>query len=647
MKDLVILGTDTDAGKTTVALMCLSRFADRFEYWKPVETGVSDSETIARLVPRATVHPRGVGLVAPVAPPLAARLEGTTIPVSTELGKLRPAPIAPRTLLIESFGNPFSPLTEVELQIDWIRTLDAESILVASSRLGAIGRTLSTLAALEAHGVRPLAVVLLGEPDPFAEEKVRQWRPTLTVVSLVPPPEWTADAIQQAASQQTGHLNELFLAYETRETRSPAAQKKADVEQILALDRSSVWHPYTPLMGVGAPLVCTGAQDEFLQLADGRRVIDGISSWWTIQHGHRFPPLMEALRNAAEAIDHVIFAGVTHPWACELAERMLASVPWPRGGRVFYSDNGSTAVEVALKLAYQYWCHAEQPNRRRFIGFEHGYHGDTFGAMAVSRDPLFFGRFEPLLFQADILPLDPNRVDEFLRLHAHETAAVILEPFVQGAGGMRMHSSETLRQIHQAARDHGVLFIADEVMTGGGRTGSLWAFEQAAIVPDLICAGKTLAGGILPLAATLIGPPIVDAFASPDRARTFFHGHSFTAHPLACAVACENWRRLESKEFLEAPLAFEIFWKSRLETLRSHPRVRDLRVRGSIVAIELDVDGGYLASVATALRETCLAHGVLLRPLGNVLYAMPPFRTSHESLHRIATAIESAIGNST
>src|SRR5262249_2647787 len=264
-----------------------------------------------------------------------------------------------------------------------------------------------------------------------------------------------------------------------------------------------------------APLACVGAQDELLYLADGRRVIDGISSWWTILHGHRYPPLMAALREASAAFDHVHFAGVTHQPAVELADLLLETMPG-RGGRVFYSDNGSTAVEVALKMAYQFWCHHGEPERTRFVGFEHGYHGDTFGSMAVSRDPVFFGRFEPLLFQADILPLDPVHLDEHLHKHREQIAAVILEPLVQGAGGMRMHSPETLRQIVDITHRHGVLFVADEVMTGGGRTGTLWAHQSGGVTPDLLCASKTLAGGVLPLAATLVAPAIVDAFRTAD-----------------------------------------------------------------------------------------------------------------------------------
>jgi adenosylmethionine-8-amino-7-oxononanoate aminotransferase len=407
-------------------------------------------------------------------------------------------------------------------------------------------------------------------------------------------------------------------------------------------------------------LVSVAAQDEFLRLADGRRIIDAISSWWTILHGHRNPTLMAALREATESFDHVHFAGVTHRPAVELAELLLSTAPWPAGGRAFYSDNGSTAVEVALKMAYQYWCHQKEARRTLFVGFENGYHGDTFGAMAVSRDPVFFGQFEPLLFQAEIIPLSAESLHNTLTRRRGEVAAVIIEPLVQGAGGMRLHTPAVLHDLAEVARRHEVLFIVDEVMTGGGRTGTLWAHQAAGIVPDLICAAKTLAGGVLPLAVTLAAPTIVAAWETTDRRRTFFHGHSFTAHPVACAVAVANWTMLTASgergyvsapslgpvtqpRSLRIPQQMEAFWNARLEPLRTQPRVRDVRVCGIIAAVELNVPGGYLADAGRRVRRQCLEQGVLLRPLGSVLYAMPPFCTSLASLEQIAEAILQAV----
>ena len=634
MADLIILGTDTDAGKTTFALLWMSAFAGDYGYWKPVETGPSDSENVHRLFPGAHVHPPVQRFDEPVAPSLAARQSGATVWPAQRLAAARPSETG-KLLLIETFGSPFSPLNDDELQIELIRELAAPSVLVSSSKLGAIGRTMQTIEALTSRGLTPHAIVLIGPTDPYAEQELRKWNAAMCVVSLQPPQAWTTAGLRGAAIDQHENLTAL--------RRSLLATIEASDDDLVKRDRRAVWHPYTSLRDSSQPLPVVRAQDEFLFLDDGRRIIDGVSSWWTILHGHREPILMQALADASRQIDHVLFAGATHPWGVELAELLLQSMPWS-GGRVFYSDNGSTAVEVALKMAYQFWHQMGQAQRTRFVGFRHGYHGDTFGAMAVSRDPVFFGRFEPLLLQADIVPLDPEVLDWHLQLHASQTAAVIVEPLVQGAGGMRMHSPETLWQLFEVARKHGVLFIADEVMTGGGRTGTLWAHQAAGIAPDLVCAAKTLAGGVLPLAATLASPMIVAGFDNDDRSRTFFHGHSFTAHPLACAVAVANWKcALPSR--LQRPLELEAFMVKALETLRDHRCVKDVRVRGGISAIELDVSGGYLADIGQRMRQSCLDRNVLLRPLGNVLYAMPPYCTSEESLVRIVDAMKCAISS--
>jgi adenosylmethionine-8-amino-7-oxononanoate transaminase len=640
--DWIILGTDTDAGKTTLALLWMSAFGDSYEYWKPVETGPSDSESLRTLVPQAMVHPPRQRFDAPVAPQLAAEQQGKQVLGVSQLAAARPTPGPGRRLLIETFGSPFSPLNRQCLQLDLIRYMGGRRLLVTSSTVGAIGRILQCIAALESQFLKPHAIVLVGVPDHYAIGEIQK-RSSLEVFSLQPPESYDAYAVRRTAEAQRPVLVNIELSL--GHALPPSSVAKYDLSSVVALDRAAVWHPYTSLRELDDPLPCTGAHYEFLDVVQGgrrRRLIDAISSWWTILHGHRHPPLMQALAAAADRIDHVHFAGVTHEPAVEFAEWLLRSVGW-QGGRVFYSDNGSTAVEVALKMAYQFWCHHGEPERTRFVGFEHGYHGDTFGAMAVSRDLVFFGRFEPLLMQADILPLDPNRLDEHLGAKRGQVAGIIIEPLVQGAGGMRMHTPATLRAISEVARRHDVLFIVDEVMTGGGRTGTLWAHQAAGVVPDLVCTAKTLAGGVLSLAATLASPRIVTAFATPDRTRTFFHGHSFTAHPLACAVACENARLLDQRETLEKPVAMERFWKESLTALQEEPRVKDVRIRGSIAAVELNVEGGYLADIGREMRLAALEMGVLLRPLGSVLYAMPPYCTSRESLERIAEAMRSAV----
>jgi adenosylmethionine-8-amino-7-oxononanoate aminotransferase len=636
MSDLIILGTDTDAGKTTFALLWLAAFAEYYAYWKPLESGDSDSQRVRQTLPEVEVLPPMASYAEPVAPLLAARRIGEVIPTSRVIADSKPRP-KQQSLLIETFGGPLSPLNERELQVELIRRLGLPCILVSSSAVGAIGRILSCLRSIEGFGIRPRAVVLLGEPDEFAAEQIGK-SGGVGVMTLRQPESWEHVGIRRAAREQLAALQKLHELL-----KQPAGVGAADEKTLRQRDRQHVWHPYTSLRDHDDPLPVVGAQDEFLHLADGRRLIDGISSWWTILHGHRYAPLVAALSKALEQIDHVQFAGVTHPWAIQLAEQLLARTTW-NGGRVFYSDNGSTAVEVALKMAYQFWSMRGEPQRTLFIGFEHGYHGDTFGAMSVGRDPLFFGQFEPLLFRAEIIPLSAQRLDEVLTRHRGMVAAVIVESLVQGAGGMRMHSPAELRDLFEVTRRHDVLLIVDEVMTGCGRTGTFWAHDAAEISPDLICAAKTLAGGMLPLAATLASPRIEAAWETDDRWQTFFHGHSFTAHPIACAVAAANLALLPQGANGRAQRQ-ESFWCRALEPLRAHRQVADVRIRGSIAAVELDAEGGYLSEIGGKLRRGCLEHGVMLRPLGNVLYALPPLNTSDESLAQIALAMIQAVND--
>lgn len=631
MSDLILLGTDTDAGKTSFALLWLTAFGHEYAYWKPVETGPSDTDRVRELVPAARVHDPACRFEEPVAPALAARRAGRVVPPAAELMAARPASDVP--LLIETFGGPLSPLNERELQLELIRGLAGPAVVVSSSAIGAVGRSLSALRILRSAGVDVRAVVLIGPADPYAEGEIER-HGQVSVIGLCPPARWDQASLAAAAAEQRHLLAGL------RDRFVPAPTNSDRAGDLRRRDAKFIWHPYTSLRDPDPPLTVVGAQDEFLKLADGSRLIDGISSWWTILHGHRHPRLMAALRAATEQIDHVLFAGTTHPFAIECASRLLETAPWS-GGRAFFSDNGSTAVEVALKMAYQAWCHRGEPQRTLFVGFEDGYHGDTFGAMAVGRDPLFFGRFEPLLFRAERVPVSPNQLDEVLKQNRGRVTAVITEPLVQGAGGMQTHSAETLRDLFAVARRHGVFFIADEVMTAG-RTGTFWAHTQAGIAPDLICAAKTLAGGVLPLAATLAGPEVVAAFDSTDRTRTLFHGHSFTAHPLACAVAAENLTMMADGRWRDQAARIQQFWTRAVPTLTELPGVAAVRVCGTVLALDVG-GGGYLAEAGRRMRAASVAAGVLLRPLGNVLYTMPPLNTSDESLGRICRAMQAAV----
>jgi adenosylmethionine-8-amino-7-oxononanoate aminotransferase len=405
-------------------------------------------------------------------------------------------------------------------------------------------------------------------------------------------------------------------------------------------DLACLWHPYTQHGAEVPPFAVARARGAELFLEDGRVLIDAISSWWATLHGHGHPALVEAMARQAAELDHVLFAGATHRPAVELAERLLAAAP-PGLARVFYSDDGSTAVEVALKMAYQRWVHAGEPRRTVFVALAGGYHGDTFGAMAVGDPEPFFRAFAPFLPEVRRVP--PGGVADALAELGGRACAVIVEPLVQGAAGMVMYGTAELRAIRAACDAHGVPLIADEVMTGFGRTGTLFACERAGIAPDLLCVAKGLTGGVLPLAATLATAEVFDAFCSTDRSRAFFHGHTFTAHPIGCAVALASLDVIAAEDTPARLDAVGARIEAALESLRGDERVLDLRRTGGIVALELRPPAGdaagYLAQLGPRLRAAALERGVLLRPLGNVLYALPPACTSDAQADLIADAM--------
>jgi adenosylmethionine---8-amino-7-oxononanoate aminotransferase len=412
-------------------------------------------------------------------------------------------------------------------------------------------------------------------------------------------------------------------------------------------DRALLWHPYTQMKTQRPPLAIARGEGVYLYTEDGRRLLDGISSWWVNIHGHSHPRLNKALADQADRIEHVIFAGATHQPAVDLAERLVGVLP--RGlTRVFYSDNGSTAVEVAVKLAVQYWRNQGR-TRHRVIALHHAYHGDTAGAMSVSDDSVFTRPFTSLMFTVDRVhppycyrcPLGLRRescqidclgdLAKTLEARGDEVAAVLVEPMLQGAGGMIMWPAEFLAGVRRLCDRHGVLMIADEVLTGFGRTGRMFACEHGPVTPDIICLSKALTAGYLPLAVTAVTDAVFDAFLSDDHSKTFFHGHSFTANPLACAVAIASFDLFQEQDLLARIARLEARLRAGLTPLLQLPIVGDVRVLGGVGAVELVSDkatkdaGGYLDQIGPRLSSAFLERGLLLRPLGNVVYFMPPY----------------------
>jgi adenosylmethionine-8-amino-7-oxononanoate aminotransferase len=422
-----------------------------------------------------------------------------------------------------------------------------------------------------------------------------------------------------------------------------------------------MWHPYTQMKVAPDPVPVVRGEGVWLYTEDGRRLLDGTSSWWVNIHGHSHPKLNEALASQARKIEHVMFAGVTHEPAVQLAERLTAKLPSGLN-RIFYSDNGSTAVEVALKMAYQYWQNRGKRSRREFVALNYAYHGDTIGAMSVSGDSVFTNAFRPLLFDVQRAyspycfrcPLGLERsscqidclqgLRRLLETQHDSIAAVIVEPMLQGAGGMIVWPKEFLSGVREICDRYEVLMIADEVLTGFGRTGRMFACEHAGISPDILCMSKALTGGYLPLAVTAATEKVFEAFLSDDRSKALFHGHSYTANPLGCAVAIASLELFEEEQILQRIRRMELQFQARLERLRSHPLIADVRGIGGVAIMELQSPtGGYLDDIAPKLTDEFVKRGLLLRPMGNILYFMPAYVITESEVDWVFDQIEEVL----
>ncbi|PZU56526.1 MAG: adenosylmethionine--8-amino-7-oxononanoate transaminase [Sphingobium sp.] len=419
---------------------------------------------------------------------------------------------------------------------------------------------------------------------------------------------------------------------------------------------SPVWHPFTQHGLEEAIPRIVRAEGALLHTDDGRALVDGISSWWVTTHGHCEPRIAAAIAAQAGQLDQMIFAGYTHDPA-EAVARGLVDLA-PRGAdsdrrltHVFFSDSGSTAVEVALKMAIGYWHNSGAP-RHRILVLDHSYHGDTIGAMSVGERGVFTRAYTPLLFDVGVIPC-PGPGTEQATLDALEVAcraegdeapaAFIVEPLVLGSGGMLMYGADTLRAMADICARHGVLFIADEVMTGWGRTGTVFACEQADVVPDILCVAKGITGGSLPLAATLATAPIFDAHYATDRSRMFFHSSSYTANPIACAAAVANLAIWQEEDVTGRIARLSAAMAERLTEVARHPALENPRQTGVIAAVDLRArDAGYMSDLAPRLRAFFLERDLLLRPLGNTIYVMPPYCTDTAQLSRIFAAIGEA-----
>lgn len=405
-----------------------------------------------------------------------------------------------------------------------------------------------------------------------------------------------------------------------------------------------IWLPYTQMQTAPMPMPVVSAKGCTLTVEDGRELIDGIASWWSVAHGHSHPHINEAIKKQVDQFSHVMFAGLAHEAGYTLAQRLCKIAPEGLS-RCFFSDSGSISVEVALKMSLQYWQQTGHSGKHKFIHFERGYHGDTFGTMGVSARSGMHEAFDSVRHKQFQLPLpnDEYSMAEFrdmVEAIAPQTAGLVMEPLVQGAGGMRFHSPDIVAEIRRICRENDILFIADEIMTGFARTGSMFACDEIGITPDILCVGKGLTGGAMSLAATLATEEIFEAFLHKDISHALMHGPTFMGNPLACAAANASLDLFEQHDRIADAERIEAQCLAELAPLKGLDGVRDVRAKGAIGVVQIDANMQEMF----ALRPKFIERGIWLRPFNDVVYILPPFSITQEELSRVTSAVVEIVG---
>ena len=673
-----VAGTGTDVGKTvaTAALLrALRGLGVAAQAVKPVQTGVASqaalcgdaacyAEAVEDLAPMPGLPPAAVLRTFSLAasPHLAAAREGVSLDAANLAHSIREhwAGLGPRAelLLLEAAGGLLAPLNAREGMIDLMAELAAPGILVARNELGALNDALLSLEALRTRGLPFLGMVLVEAPREVAvasgeavlAENIRYLRERLAadwpqaLLCLLPWADLSGHGGWEVLAKALLPLARALAGAGTG-SMGEALAPRADLE---ARDHATLWHPYASATRLPPLETAALSHDNRIVLAGGRELVDGMSSWWAAVHGYNHPRLLNALRAQSGIMPHMMFGGLTHAPAVTLGERLLAAMP-DGLERLFFADSGSVAVEVALKMALQCQQGRGERRRTRFLAPRGGYHGDTLGAMSVC-DPvtgmhsLFAGLVPRQIFMERPScrldePFDPAALDDARRIlaeHGDEIAAVILEPMVQGAGGMWFYHPEYLRGLAGLCRQAGALLIFDEIATGFGRTGRFFAAEWAGVSPDILCCGKALTGGVLTLAATACTARVAEDICREGR--VFMHGPTFMGNPLACAVALASLDILEEGRWQRQVAMLERDLAEGLAPCREFPDVADVRVLGAIGVVEMaaPVNG-------PALQRFFVERGVWIRPFGRLIYLMPPYITPPEDVARLCAAVAAAL----
>jgi adenosylmethionine-8-amino-7-oxononanoate aminotransferase len=646
-----ITGTGTDVGKTTICaalIRGLSRKNLRVGYYKPVQTGNSDpdSTTIRNQCQSLPfIVPSTLSLEAPLSPDQAlqaARKSDTSV---ADLANLLPDIQCSDSdwLVIEGAGGVQVPLNfRGETWVDYLRAVQLPVLVVARDMLGMINHTSLTILALDHAGISILGVVISGNENLQNVLSLRRLHPDIAFHVL---PSFLGSAKATFSEDETASLAEFFLA------RMAIQAKELDPTDLVSTDINHVWHPYTQHKNAAPPDIVRFARGVNLELADGKRVLDGSASWWVNTVGHGRKEIGRAIVRQQQQLDHVIFANLSHKPAIELAERILQFSD-SHLDRVFFSDNGSTAVEIALKMAYQACVNRGEPEKSVFLAFAGSYHGDTFGAMSIGKADTFHGIFRKILFRSvwanpvtihksEVCPRGLAAYDEYLadlRLTMESQqktlAGVVIEPLVQGAGGMLMQPEKFLRDLASLCHEFQIPLIFDEVFSGMGRVGESFAFRRAKVRPDIVCLAKGLTGGTMPLALTLTTNDIFSSFLAEDRSKALLHGHSYTGNPIACAAALATLDIIKKEGLLARARELEGKFSNWLEGAQVRYAIENPRCLGGIFAFELPGSGfgNYFSTRAQSFTKLALSHGLFLRTLGNTAYFVPPLSITDAEL---------------
>ena len=646
-EQVFITATGTDIGKTFVASLLL-RTRKNWSYWKPVQTGgiAIDQNALHEIAPQARISGlRSYEFELPASPDQAAAAEFAIAP---RVDDLQAIAAGQSRLIIEGAGGLMVPLNDHnETWLDFLQATRMPVVLVASSGLGTLNHTLLSIEALQSRALPILALVLNGQAHRGNQKSLARFHPRIPLVVL---PQMGSDTALAELDRIGEELWQKLSLHRNESQRSEGWLKK---------DKDFVWHPYTQHKTAPPPIPITSARGSYLYTDEGERLLDASASWWTCSIGHGHPRVAAAIRAQQAKLDHCGFGNATHQPGSELAARLIA-LAGPPFTKVFYTDNGSCAVEAALKMAAQAWTNRGETKRSKFLYFQGAYHGDTFGAMSVAESGGFHKAFAPYVFKGIEAPLvtsHPSRIcpngskdleagkKELKRIfeaHADEMAAVIIEPWVQGSAGMLFQDLDWLRYLSELCGEYKVFLILDEVFTGLGRLGDSFAYKRAGITADIVCLAKGLTGGNLPLAATLATEEIFSAFLDDDRSKALLHGHTFTANPIACAAALASLDIYREQDIMGKALAIEYTFKNWLEANETSLELIAPRATGGIMAFELD-SGSYFHNAAYLIPEIGRRYGLLLRTLGATVYFIPSLMISEDELERGLEALRQTI----